>query len=300
MSTTPHHSQTPGPPSEGARFSTASRWQREPLLHFLLLGAVLYAASLVFAPAHEDLEIVIDSARVNRLAQLYELQTGAAPSSAQRDRLVEDFVRDEVLYREARKLGLGEGDELVRRRLVQKMAFLQASVKPVEPTDAQLRAFHKEHAAQFTAPSRLSFVHVYFSPDGRGSDAARAAAEIVLRRHFAANGAMPSGDRPPVPGRFENATPDDLRLAFGQRPIVEGLMQAPPGQWVGPLESGYGWHLVRVTERAQPVPVSLDLARDAVTAAWRREERLQAERARDAALLRRYNVVRTDQNTTTR
>jgi hypothetical protein len=295
MRTTPHHLQAPGPPSKGTRFSTAHRWLREPLLHFLLLGAVLYAASRGFAPTHGDLEIVIDSARVNRLSQLYEMQTGAAPSSEQRDRLVEDFVRDEVLYREARKLGLGEGDELVRRRLVQKMAFLQASVKPVEPTESQLRAFHKEHAAQFAAPSRLSFVHVYFSPDGRGSDAARAAAEIVLRRHISANGAMPSGDRPPVPGRFENATPDDLRLAFGQRPIVEALMQALPGEWVGPLESGYGWHLVRVTARTQPVPVALEDARDTVRAAWQREARLEAERARDAELLRRYHVVRTDQ-----
>jgi len=281
------------------RTASSSAWLREPLLHFLLLGALLYVASRVFAPG-TDSRIVIDVPRVERLARLYELQTGVAPSGPQRERLIEDFVRDEALYREARKLGLDEGDELVRRRLVQKMEFLRANADLAEPAEAQLRVFYREHAAKFTAPARLSFTHVYFSPDGRGGAAAREAAAAALQGHLVSNADMALGNRSPIPTRFDNVTRDEVQLAFGQRPIVDALMQAPPGQWTGPVESGYGWHLVRVSERAAPAPLTFEQARDAVAEAWQREARLQTERARTADLMHKYTVIRNDQSTSTR
>ena len=277
---------------------------REPLLHFLLLGALLYGAARVFAPAAADSTIVIDAARVERLASLYQLQTGTPASATERERLVQDFVRDEVLVREARKLGLDEGDELVRRRMVQKMEFLNASVTDLaQPTDSQLREFHRAHAAQFTAPARLSFSQVFFSPDVRGPDAARdAAREAAHEATRAAQAADPSnsadtprGDRSPVATRFENVTREQVQLAFGQRPIVEALLQAPLDQWMGPVESGFGWHLVRVSQRAEPTPLSFEQAREAVAAAWQRQARQQAEGARLADAMRKYAVVRQDQ-----
>ena len=274
----------------------AGRWLREPLLHFMLLGGLLYAASRVFAPGAADMYIQIDAARVERLARLYQLQTGAAPTNAQRERLIADFVRDEVLYREARKLGLDEGDEMVRRRLVQKMEFLQSNMANLdEPSEAQLRAFHREHAAQFTEPARLSFTHVYFSPDGRSPAAARDAAAAALAAHIASGADMARGDRAPVASHFDKVGRDEVQLTFGHSPIVDALMQAQPGQWIGPVESGYGWHLVRVTERENPVPTSFEQAKAAVTEAWQREAGQQAERTRLAALMRQYTVIRKDQ-----
>lgn len=262
----------------------------------MLLGGLLYAASRVFAPGAADMTIQIDAARVERLARLYQLQTGAAPTNAQRERLITDFVRDEVLYREARKLGLDEGDEMVRRRLVQKMEFLQSNMVNLdEPSEAQLRAFHREHAAQFTEPARLSFTHVYFSPDGRSSAAARDAAAAALAAHMASGADMDRGDRAPVASRFDKVGRDEVQLSFGHSPIVDALMQAQPGQWVGPVESGYGWHLVHVTERENPVPTSFEQAKVAVTEAWQREAGQQAERTRLADLMRQYTVIRKDQ-----
>jgi hypothetical protein len=274
----------------------AGRWLREPLLHFMLLGGLLYAASRVFAPGAADMQIQVDAARVERLVRLYQLQTGAAPTDAQREQLIADFVRDEVLYREARKLGLDKGDEMVRRRLVQKMEFLQSNIADLEkPSEAQLRAFHRENAAQFTEPARLSFTHVYFSPDGRSPGAARAAAAAALAAHLASGADMARGDRAPVASQFDNVGRDEVQLTFGHSPIVDALMQAQPGQWVGPVESGYGWHLVRVTERQNPVLTSFEQAKAPVTEAWQREAGLQAERTRLAALMRQYTVIRNDQ-----
>ena len=274
----------------------AGRWLREPLLHFMLLGGLLYAASRVFAPGATDMHIQVDAARVERLAKLYQLQTGAAPTSAQREQLIADFVRDEVLYREARKLGLDKGDEMVRRRFVQKMEFLQSNIANLEePSEAQLRAFHREHAARFIEPARLSFTHVYFSPDGRSPGAARALAAAARATYLTSGADMARGDRAPVASHFDNVGRDEVQLTFGHSPIVEALMQAQPGQWVGPVESGYGWHLVRVTERENPVPISFEQAKAAVTEAWQREAGEQAERTRLAALMRQYTVIRNDQ-----
>ncbi|MCV2361001.1 peptidyl-prolyl cis-trans isomerase [Paucibacter sp. TC2R-5] len=297
MSTSPLSHPTREPRELHKPAGRAGRWLREPLLHFMLLGGLLYAASRVFAPSDADAQIQIDAARVERLARLYQLQTGTAPTIAQRERLIADFVRDEVLYREARKLGLDEGDEMVRRRLVQKMEFLQSNIANLEvPSEAQLRAFHREHAAQFTEPARLSFTHVYFSADGRSPGAARDAAAAALAAHMASGADMARGDRAPVASHFDKVGRDEVQQTFGQRPIVDALMQAQPGQWVGPVESGYGWHLVRVTERENPVSISFEQAKAAVTEAWQREAGQQAERSRLAALMRQYTVIRKDQS----
>lgn len=297
MNTSPLSHLTLAPHELRKPAARAGRWLREPLLHFMLLGGLLYAASRVFAPSAADAQIEIDAARVERLARLYQLQTGAAPTNAQRERLIADFVRDEVLYREARKLGLDEGDEMVRRRLVQKMEFLQSNIANLdEPSETQLRAFHREHAAQFSEPARLSFSHVYFSPDGRSPAAARDAAAAALAAHIASGADIAGGDRAPVASHFDKVGRDEVQLTFGQRPIVDALMQAPPGQWVGPVESGYGWHLVRVIERENPVTINFEQAKATVTEAWQREAGQRAERTRLAALMRQYTVIRKDQS----
>lgn len=285
----------PAMDSSSTAGSRMSRWLREPLLQFLILGGLLSLVSRLVAHDEARTRIVVDAPRVERLAQLYALQTGGAPTPAQREQLVQGFVRDEMLVREARRLQLDDGDELVRRRLVQKMEFLLASSAEVAPPgEGALRRFHRDHAARFASPARVSFVHVFFSPDGRGAEGARAAASAALARHGASDPEPPVGDRAPLPTRFERATPEELQLAFGQRPILPALLQAPPGRWVGPLESGLGWHLVRVTERQPAASPAYEQVRGDVEAAWRREAQQQAERERLATLARGYRVVRED------
>lgn len=258
----------------------------------MLLGGALVLAAQIWGPDESERKIVVDAQRVERLAQLYALQTGAPPTEAERARLVADFVRDEALYREARWLGLDDGDELVRRRMVQKMEFLMASAdEPATPDEGELRRFHQEHADEFVAPARLTLVHVYFSPDGRGREAAFQAATAALSRQGEADPGLPAGDRSPVPSRFENVTLEELRLAFGDRPIVPGLAAATPGRWTGPLESGFGWHLVRVIEQTPAQAMSFDQARDQVTDAWLRAARAQSEQKRLTALTQKYPVV---------
>lgn len=271
------------------------RWLHEPVLHFLFIGGLLVLVSRVFPPAGADQEIVVDAQRIERLSQLYSLQTGALPTSAERKYLIDDFVRDETLYREARRLQLDEGDELVRRRLVQKMEFLIASDMELEtPSEEALRGFYREHAAQFTAPMRVSFLHVFFSPDSRGRAGARETALATLNAHGAANAEIPAGDRPPLPARFEQVTREDLQRIFGSRPIVQALVETPTGKWTGPVESGLGWHLVRVIERSPAAALSFEQVRGDVEAAWMRQARAQGEQKRMEALRQQYRLVLTE------
>jgi hypothetical protein len=269
-----------------------SEWQREPLLHFLVLGALLFGAARLYAP-RADAEVVIDAARVERLAHLYELQTGTAPDELQRERLVESFVREEMLYREARRLELGEGDELVRRRLVQKLEYLQAEGGSAAPTDQQLKRLLAATPERYLQPARVTFEQLYFSPDLRGAEGARAAA-AAARVRLDAGAPSVSSDRAPVAARIENATRDELTLAFGQRPIVGAVEYSAPGAWAGPVESGFGWHLVRVLRRTDARPLEFEQARPALLDAWHRAAQARAEAAWLDDLRSRYRVVRID------
>lgn len=267
------------------------RWLREPLLHFMLLGALLYGAAQFYAPDRTDTQIVVDAARVARLATLYELQTGSAPDAEQREKLVQSFLREEVLYREARKHRLDEGDELVRRRLVQKMEFLRTAVAVSEPGDAELRALLATGPDRFAAPAKASFEHRYFNPDRLGSSGARDAARAALQT---IDGTSSAGDRPPLPVYFVAKTREELALAFGQRPIVDAVFSATPNVWTGPVESGFGWHLIRVHTSSPAAPPSFEQARPALIEAWRQEARRRDDAAWIDGLQAQYRIVRAD------
>lgn len=270
-------------------------WMREPLAHFLILGMLLFLASRLVTPDTGETEIVIDSARVERLSELFRLQTGMPPDAAEQERLIQDYIRDEVLFREARKLHLDDGDELVRRRLVQKMAFLVASSAEVPLPDTEtLREYYELHAARFSSSPRTSFQQVYFSPDARGVEGARQAAIDTLARHGAANSKAPTGDRAPLPGRFDQVTRAEMQLALGQKPIVDALLESPVGIWSGPVESGYGWHLIRVDKRSPAILLHFDDVREEVEAAWLSDARQRAEQERLTTLTEHYQVIRQD------
>jgi len=160
---------------------------------------------------------------------------------------VEDKVREEVLYREALAMGLDKDDTIVKRRMAQKMQFLAEDVAAAhEPSTVELKARFDKNSQKFALPSRYSFRHLYFSPDKRGKnapdDAAKALTKIASQPEdskLAASLADPFmfqdyyGDRPP----------EALAKEFGPQFVV-ALEKLKPGSWQGPIESGYGWHLV--------------------------------------------------------
>jgi len=222
--------------------------RHDPLLHFLLIGGILFALLSWFDAAPEPGEIVISADRVAELARTAELLQGRAPTRTELERLVRDAVREEVYYREALALGLDVDDEIVRQRLIEKMRELSENVVDPVPADADVEAWFEANRERFRIPPLVSFDHLFFSPGQRG-DAVVADAEAALDA-LAAGAAMDDfGDRTPLSQRFEAADADRVRTLFDAA-LTDAVFAAEPGVWIGPFESGFGWHIVRLTERS--------------------------------------------------
>ncbi|AYH42905.1 peptidylprolyl isomerase [Azoarcus sp. DN11] len=289
------------PASTRTRDSSTSpirRILREPLLQFLALGGLLFVTAHGFAEHRDNVarQIVVDPALTQRLANQYESQTGTLPSTERLNALVDEHVREEVLYREALKLGLDQNDEIVRRRLTQKLDFLQRDLSVVaEPDDTQLQAYYRDHIADFTEPATVSFTHVYFSPDQGGSDAAHKRAQAALVRVAGKDGdhARKLGDAFPLQDDYVALNHEDAVQLFGQTPIVDGVFAAAQQEWSGPFQSGYGWHLVRVSRRTEATPLAFDRVRDRARTAWLQQTRNEANARNFDTLKANYQVVRT-------
>src|ERR1039458_7778126 len=162
------------------------RWLREPLLHFLLLGLVLFAAYAYFQRGRGGVEssrqIALSFDDLSTMELYFESQWHRQPTPAEFQAMVEDKVREEVLYREALAMGLDKDDTIVKRRMAQKMQFLAEDVAAAhEPSTAELKAWFEKNSNKFALPSRYSFRHLYFSPDKRGKNAQADAATALTK-----------------------------------------------------------------------------------------------------------------------
>lgn len=272
---------------------------REPLLQFLLIGAAIFALAHLLDRSTERAgqRIVVDSALTHRLAQLYHVQTGLTPGPAELDSLVASYIHEEALYREALKLGLDKDDEIIRRRLVQKMEFLNSDLSSaVAPDEAELRRYFAAHASEFATPATVSFTHLYFSTDRRGEERARVAAMAALQalppQQLAMRGEP--GDPFPLQASYAEMRETDLAQVLGRTPLVAALFTAPEGRWCGPFRSGYGWHLVFVSHRVERREASFDSVKSQVRAAAEEAQRRSAEERWSREVESRYAVVRDD------
>lgn len=273
-----------------------------PLVQFLLIGAAIFALTHLLDGSTQRTEqrIVVDSALTHRLVQLYHVQTGVTPGPAEVDSLVASYVHEEALYREALKLGLDKDDEIIRRRLVQKMEFLNSDLTAaVAPTEADLRRYFAAHASEFASLATVSFTHLYFSIDRRGEQGARLAAMAALEalppQQLVVSGK--SADPFPLQSSYTELSESDLAQVFGRTPLVPALFTAPEGRWCGPFRSGYGWHLVFVSHRVERREASFESVEARVRSAVEEaQQRLAQERwSRDVES--RYTLVRDDRLT---
>jgi peptidyl-prolyl cis-trans isomerase C len=274
------------------------RWLREPLLHFLLLGLALFA---VYGYMHRgrfgiesSKQIVVSLEELRQMDMYFESQWHRQPTPAEFQAMVEDKVREEVLYREALAMGLDKDDTIVKRRMAQKMQFLAEDVASAhEPSTAELKAWFEKNGKKFALPSRYSFRHLYFSPDKRGKnaqdDAAKALTKIAGQPEdskFAASLA----DQFMFQDYYGDRAPEALAKEFGPQFVV-ALEKLKPGSWQGPVESGYGWHLVYVdTVIPGRIPAFEEMEPDVKTA-WLAEQKQQAWQKSYAEMRAKYSVL---------
>jgi parvulin-like peptidyl-prolyl isomerase len=254
---------------------------REPLVHFGVLGVLIFAL-FGNATGADERRIVIDAARVERIAGQYAQNFRRAPSPAELDALIRDDVKAEVYYREALRLGLDRDDEVVRRRMRVKMeAFGDTAEDIAAPDDATLQRWLTAHPERFAGEASYTFEQRYLGSDA--TDAPAALAQLRAGQDFA-------GAAIPLPARFEAVGAGEAAALFGDG-FAATLDRLPRGEWSGPVPSGLGLHLVRVRQRLPAAPPQLAAIRQRVENDWRSEQaRARTERAY-RALLDRYDVV---------
>lgn len=266
---------------------------KDPLVHFLLIGAALFAFS---AWRGESIDagreqIVIGAAQVAQLRDSAALLQGRAPTREELEALIEPSIRDEVLYREALALGLDENDDEVRRRLIEKMQYLtQDLADPEPPSEDALRAFYDAAPERFRVPELVTFEQVFFTPGGRGA-AVRSDAESALAALRAGTAERASvGDRTPLRDRYEEAPREQVTVLFGDA-IAEALFTTEPGEWQGPYESDFGLHLVRLAARTPSRDPPYEEIRERVLTAYAEQRRQEANAADYQRMRDGYDIV---------
>jgi len=267
---------------------------REPLVHFLLLGAGLFIVySLMAQPGGgAPREIVITQGQIENLATGFAKAWQRPPTTEEMAGLLTDLVREEVYCREAIAMGLEKDDTVIRRRLRQKLEFISDDVAALaEPTEADLNAYLQAHPDTFSVPPRYTFNHVYLNPEKHGENLARHATELLAQLKHAGGNADASalGDAFLLERQFEAVAASEIAKQFGED-FAARLSELAPGQWQGPIKSGYGEHLVLVSERVEGSVPALAEVRDDVRREWTNSQRLRANDKFYRELLKRYTV----------
>ena len=247
---------------------------REPLLHFLVIGAAIYLFYGLFAeptPDVDDKTIVVTAGEIEWMQSSWQKRWNRPPTQQELDGLIQQYIRETVLYREALTMGLNQHDQVIRRRLAQKLEFLAKDlVALTPPTEEELQAYFAEHEDRYQEPARYTFTQVFIDPDKRG-DATLDDAEAIKAKLVA------QGDAIDDPGALSDSfmlqtyypqkDPTEIQKQFGSG-FVESLVDLAPGQWHGPVLSGYGVHLVYVSHISEPPAPEFALVRERVAQDW--------------------------------
>ena len=268
------------------------RWLRDPLVAFVLLGIGVFALDGWLAgseTARPVIEITPD--QVDRLRARWLAQWGREPTEPELQTLVDEAIDEEILYREAQRLGLDRDDAIVRRRLAQKLTFILEDVGDTgPPSEAEVEEYYARHAERYRRPGRTTFDHVFLSGDSRADPAGDAAALLnALRAGDDAGGWTRLGDPFMLASTYPDRSEQEVAGLFG-KDFADAVSELPVGGWNGPVESTYGVHLVRVNGRTASRAPTLEEMRDRVVADLREERRRERSLAAFQELREYYEV----------
>jgi len=267
---------------------------REPLIHFLLIGAALFFVfDQIGDPVEVDNRIVVSQADLDILASDWLRRTGRPPSPQQVEQQLRQYIREQVLSREAVNLGLDRDDVIIRRRLTQKMQFLFDDLGQVpDPSDAELDVFMSQHVERFTLPETLSFRHIFLNPDSRGK-VIQDQAQQLLSRLQESNAVVDTselGDPTLLPLQFDNQTRLQISNLLGDK-FAGQVYSLPVNRWSGPVASGYGLHLVYVHSRTSARVQPLAEVRESVIRQWQTAKQQDLNHLFYQGIQQRYEII---------
>lgn len=227
------------------------KWLKEPLLHFLLLGALIFLLYSQTNPSEDsDYKIVIDDDKINHINALWELQWKREPTQEELKGLIDNYIRQEIMYQEALRLNLDHNDEIVKRRLSQKMEFMANDLtKLIEPaTEEKLQRYFDRNKEKYKIPTSYSFKHITFNRSNH-SDPKKFAETVLAKADVFSKDALDAkGDDFMIPSEFENSSKFEIIRTIGES-FYTALENQPLNRWIGPISSGFGEHLVFISEK---------------------------------------------------
>lgn len=275
-----------------------TRLFRDPLIVFLLIGAGIFLLYTKLNPSDEIVEdnpnlIQVTNDIQNMLASEWRALWNRPPSPEEFKGLLDGHIKEEILFREASKLGLDQSDSIIRRRLAQKMEFLTSDIADFEEvSDETLQAFYQENSASYQQPAELAFQQLYFSTDKR-ADAAADSATLLAKLNdgsLSIEQAIEASDRTLLNPEYKSTSLPVIGKQFGTE-FTEAIADQQPGDWLGPVKSGYGLHLVRITGRKEGHLPEFASVRTNVLNDYRYQQRKTLNENVLVALLEQYEVV---------
>ncbi len=269
---------------------------REPLLHFLIAGALIFALVTLFDRSTNTSvsgnRIQVAAPEIQRLREVWTRQWGHAPDSSQMKSLVDDYIREEVLYREALASGLDKDDTIIRRRLVEKMEFLSQELASTTPSEEDLQKYFQQNREKFRTPEQVAFSHIYFSISKRGLASEKDARSVLTRL---SSGPTPSalgssfGDSFMLQSEYPLQTQQQIKELFGDE-FARKLFLVDTSAWTGPIQSGYGFHVVRISQKLESRIPELAEVRNQVRTDFQNRRLQVASQAFYDRVRKRYHV----------
>ena len=277
---------------------SVTAWWREPLVHFLVLGALLFVINSFWDqwfPSQGN--IVVNEGRVRMLAENFRRTWQRPPTPPELDGLIEEHIRDEILTHEAQRLGLDRDDTVIRRRLRQKLEIItEEAAASAQASDAQLQDYLTKHADDFRGESRVAFSQIFLDPTKRGAriDADLKALQVQLniaQQRATSTNWQKLGDQLFVlKPEYALSGEREVATIFGAD-FASALLELKQGEWIGPVRSGYGVHLVKVNQIEAARPVTLADVRPVVEREWRNAQRKAGAEAQYQQLRAGYQIV---------
>jgi peptidyl-prolyl cis-trans isomerase C len=270
---------------------------KEPLVHFLAIGAVIFIFNGFMGQqkvSENEKDVTITAGEITWLANTWKKRWNRPPTKEEQEGLVTQYVRETILYREAIAMGLDKGDSVIRRRLAQKLEFLfKDLVNPAPPSSEELLAYFEEHIASYQPPDLITMSHIFIDPDLRGDqtlkDAETIKAKVIALKQPPGN-KVSFGDPFMLQSYYPQRSQAELAKLFGKG-FVKPVFKLEPGQWHGPVLSGYGVHLVYIHEHRQAEPILLAEVEEQVRQDWEGDKREHLNEQFVDNLMARYDVT---------
>lgn len=268
------------------------KWIKEPLVHFALLGVLIFGLFSLVGEQDSENEILIDDSDIDHLVELWQLQWQRPPTEEELQGLITKYVDQEILYREALKMNLDHNDEIVKRRLAQKMEFLGNDLSSLvnPPTDENLKTYFDEHQEEYKTDYQYTLYQVVFTTDKHQDPIAKANQVLEESATTDISSIKSKGDSFALNFSYSNASATSLKRSFGDA-FVDQLPELTTGQWTGPIRSGFGAHLVYLKEKTEPQIPEFTKVRNEVLRDFEYAMEQQSKDAIKNELKKSYTIV---------